>query len=182
MKDLLHIRPAKLADLTHMLQFETNNQEWFADFLPHYSGHAPSLSLIKKRLLNDDAGMQFLVCLHDGKIVGRFNAQYLDQNKDTIEVSYRIDKCFVNRGIAQFALKHLLLVWACRGVRDIYAKVADYNKSSIKVLLSCGFWVDEFCPQTVNLKSQPQEGWIFRWSVSQAPAQGANQFDRVLSY
>ncbi|KZN13171.1 GNAT family N-acetyltransferase [Marinomonas sp. TW1] len=182
MKDLLQIRPAKLNDLANILQFETNNQEWFAHFLPHYAGNPPSRSLLKKKLKVDDTGMQFLVCLHNGKVIGRFNAQYLDQNKEMIEISYRIDKCFVNRGIARFALKHLLLVWACRGINEIYAKVADYNKSSIKVLLSCGFWVDEFCPQTVNLKTQPQEGWVFRWSASQQPAQDVNQFDRVLSY
>lgn len=182
MNDLLYIRPAKLEDLVNILQFETNNQEWFAHFLPHYVDHRPTPTLLKKRLKSQEAGMQFLVCLHDGKIIGRFNAQYLDRTKEIIEVSYRIDKHFINRGIARFALKHLLLVWACRGVKEIYAKVADFNKSSMKVLLSCGFWVDEYCPETVNLKAQPQGGWVFRWSANQQPGQDFNQLDRVLSY
>ncbi|AEF54789.1 GNAT family N-acetyltransferase [Marinomonas posidonica] len=182
MKDLLKIRPAKLDDLANILQFETNNQEWFAHFLPHYAGYAPTKPQLNKLLRGQEAGLQFLVCLHDGKIIGRFNAQYLDQNKEIIEVSYRIDKYFVNRGIARFALRHLLLVWTCRGVKEIYAKVADYNRSSIKVLLSCGFWIDEFCPETVNLKTKAHDGWVFKWSESQQPNQDVNQFDKVLSY
>lgn len=81
-----------------------------------------------------------------------------------MEVSYRIAKTFTNQGIAQYVLKNLLLIWASSGVREVYAQVADHNKASIKVLLSCGFEMNEVQKDAINLEPDIHDCWVYRWS------------------
>ena len=182
MKNFIQIRPAKLSDMDQILQFETNNREWFAEFLPHYIKKPPSKQSLRKTLCSKDGKLQYLVTLADQRIIGRFNGQFLDYKKDAIEVSYRLDKDFINFGIAKYVLKHLLLIWSSLGIEEFYATVGDYNKSSMRVLLACGFFVDEFCPSSVHLHSKNQDGWVFRWTDLSETTNHLSQFDMALTY
>ncbi|BFM48264.1 GNAT family N-acetyltransferase [Marinomonas sp. THO17] len=182
MKNFIQIRLAKLSDIDQILQFETKNREWFAQFFPHYRTTPPSEQRLRKDLCGKNAKLHYLVTCGEDKIIGRFNGQFLEYKNNSIEVSYRLDKAFINLGIAKYALKHLLLIWSSQGIQEIYATVGDYNKPSIRVLLSCGFFVDEFCPSSVNLHSKIEDGWVFRWSDLVEVKEGAYKSSEHQSY
>lgn len=164
MKNTLIIRQATEADLRSILLFEFRNRGWFSQFLPSQMLRQQTEFYFKHLLRSHLKRMQYLVYLPNDVLIGRFNGQILDDKNLSMEVSYRIAKTFTNQGIAQYVLKNLLLIWASSGVREVYAQVADHNKASIKVLLSCGFEMNEVQKGAINLEPDIHDCWVFRWS------------------
>jgi ribosomal-protein-alanine N-acetyltransferase len=165
MKRILKIRQATETDLRSILLFEFRNRGWFSQFLPNQVLRQQTEMYFKRLLRSKLKNLQYLVYLPNDVLIGRFNGQLL--NNESIEVSYRIAKNFTNQGIAQYVLKHLLLLWASNGVTEVYAQVADHNKASIKVLLSCGFEVSEIQKNAINLAPEIHDCWVFRWSATE---------------
>jgi ribosomal-protein-alanine N-acetyltransferase len=166
MKSTLIIRQATEADLRSILLFEFRNRGWFSQFLPKQMLRQQTEIHLKRLLQKRLKRVQYLVYLPNNVLIGRFNGQILDNENLSLEVSYRIAKNFKNKGIAQYVLKNLLLVWASNGVRNVYAQVADHNKASIQVLLSCGFEINEVQKGAINLESEVHDCWVYRWSDS----------------
>tara|TARA_R110000764_G_scaffold20693_2_gene52962 strand:- start:3732 stop:4238 length:507 start_codon:yes stop_codon:yes gene_type:complete len=166
MKSTLIIRQATEADLRSILLFEFRNRGWFSQFLPKQMLRQQTEIYLKRLLQKHLKRVQYLVYLPNNVLIGRFNGQILDNENLSLEVSYRIAKNFTNKGIAQYVLKNLLLVWASNGVRNVYAQVADHNKASIQVLLSCGFEINEVQKGAINLESEVHDCWVYRWSNS----------------
>lgn len=166
MKSTLIIRQATEADLRSILLFEFRNRGWFSQFLPKQMLRQQTEIYLKRLLQKHDKRVQYLVYLPNNVLIGRFNGQILDNESLSLEVSYRIAKNFTNKGIAQYVLKNLLLVWASNGVRNVYAQVADHNKASIQVLLSCGFEINEVQKGAINLEPEIHDCWVYRWSDS----------------
>jgi ribosomal-protein-alanine N-acetyltransferase len=166
MKSTLIIRQATEADLRSILLFEFRNRGWFSQFLPKQMLRQQTDIHLKRLLQKHLKRVQYLVYLPNNVLIGRFNGQILDNENLSLEVSYRIAKNFTNKGIAQYVLKNLLLVWASNGVRNVYAQVADHNKASIQVLLSCGFEINEVQKGAINLESEVHDCWVYRWSDS----------------
>ncbi|MDE8603221.1 GNAT family N-acetyltransferase [Marinomonas sp. RSW2] len=166
MKSTLIIRQATEADLRNILLFEFRNRGWFSQFLPKQMLRQQTEIYLKRLLQKHLKRVQYLVYLPNNVLIGRFNGQILDNENLSLEVSYRIAKNFTNKGIAQYVLKNLLLVWASNGVRNVYAQVADHNKASIQVLLSCGFQINEVQKDAINLESKVHDCWVYRWSDS----------------
>ncbi|GGN26178.1 MULTISPECIES: GNAT family N-acetyltransferase [Marinomonas] len=163
MKKILTIRQGTEADLRSILLFEFRNRAWFARFLPYQMLCRQTEGYFKPLLSSKLNGVQYLVCLPNDVLIGRFSMQFLDSKKHSVEISYRIAKHFTNRGIATYALKHLLLIWASHGIREVYARVADHNKASIKVLLACGFEFLEIQVDAINLAPKIHDSLVFRW-------------------
>ncbi|MFQ3186282.1 GNAT family N-acetyltransferase [Marinomonas primoryensis] len=166
MKSTLIIRQATEADLRSILLFEFRNRGWFSQFLPKQMLRQQTEIYLKRLLQKHLKRVQYLVYLPNNVLIGRFNGQILDNENLSLEVSYRIAKNFTNKGIAQYVLKNLLLVWASNGVKNVYAQVADHNKASIQVLLSCGFHINEVQKGAINLESEVHDCWVYRWSDS----------------
>jgi ribosomal-protein-alanine N-acetyltransferase len=165
MKTLLKIRQATEADLRNILLFEFRNRGWFSLYLPSQVLRQQTEMYFKRLLRSKLKHFQYLVYLPNDVLIGRFNGQLLD-NK-SVEVSYRIAKNFTNQGIAKHVLKHVLILWASIGITEVYAQVADHNKASIKVLLSCGFEINEILRNAINLDPEIHDCWVFRWSVAE---------------
>ena len=166
MKNTLIIRQATEADLRSILLFEFRNRGWFSLFLPNQMLRQQTEIYFKRLLRSHLRKMQYLVYLPNDVLIGRFNGQMLDNKNMSLEVSYRMAKNFTNQGIARYVLKNLLLVWASSGVREVYAQVAEHNKASIKVLLACGFKINEVQKNAINLEPEIHDCWVYRWSNS----------------
>jgi [ribosomal protein S5]-alanine N-acetyltransferase len=181
MKKILKIRQATEADLRNILLFEFRNRAWFAQFLPYQTLRQQTEVYFKRLLCRKLNSLQYLVCLPNDVLIGRFNVQVLDNRKCSVEVSYRIAKHFTNRGIAKYVLKHLLLIWASHGIKEVYAQVADHNKASIKVLLACGFEIHEIQANAINLAPEVYDSLVFRWSISEEVC-CLTELDKALTY
>ncbi|PJE56978.1 hypothetical protein TY87_02125 [Marinomonas sp. BSi20584] len=177
MKRLLRIRQATEADLRCILLFEFRNRGWFSQFLPSQVLRQQTEIYFKRLLRSNLKHLQYLVYLPNGVLIGRFNGQIL--GKKSVEVSYRIAKNFTNLGIAKHALKHILVLWASKGITEVYAQVADHNKASIKVLLSCGFEINEIQKNAINLDPEIHDCLVFRWSFAEDLPYRVNQFDNI---
>ncbi|MGB0783713.1 MAG: GNAT family N-acetyltransferase [Marinomonas sp.] len=159
----LIIRQATKADLRSILLFEFRNRGWFSQFIPQQALSQQSEMYFKRLLTGKLKQFQYLVCLPNDVLIGRFSGQYLDDS--SLEVSYRIAKNFTRQGIAQYVLKHLLLVWASHGINEVYAQVADHNQASIKVLLSCGFELQESQEKAIKIGPNVHDSLIYRWPI-----------------
>ncbi|RBP84724.1 ribosomal-protein-alanine N-acetyltransferase [Marinomonas rhizomae] len=177
MKKLLKIRQATEADLRHILLFEFRNRGWFSQFLPGQVLQQQTEMYFRRLLRSDFKHLQYLVYLPNDVLIGRFNGQILD--KKSVEVSYRIAKNFTNQGIAKHVLKHVLIIWASNGITEVYAQVADHNKASIKVLLSCGFEISEVQKNAINLGPEIHDSLVFRWSIAEDLPCNVAKFDSI---
>jgi ribosomal-protein-alanine N-acetyltransferase len=166
MKPLI-IRQATEADLKKIALFEFQNRHWFSQFLPTQALEKQTEVYFRCLLKGKLQRLQYLVFTSNKELIGRFNGQILDAKKPTLEVSYRIAQGFTNLGIAQYALKRILLVWASSGIEEVYAQVSDHNTASIKVLTSCGFEFEEIQKEAINLESIIHDCWTFRWRLQQ---------------
>lgn len=175
MKTLVKIRQATEADLRNILLFEFRNRGWFSQFLPSQALQQQTEMYFRRLLRSNLKHLQYLVYLPNDVLIGRFNGQIL--NEKSIEVSYRIAKNFTNQGIAKHVLKHVLIIWASTGITEVYATVADHNKASIKVLLSCGFEIKEVQKNAINLNPEIHDSLVFRWSIAEDLPLSASMFD-----
>lgn len=165
MRKLLKIQQASEADLRDILLFEFRNRGWFSQFIPKQVLEQQTEIYFRRLLSSHLKYLHYLVYLPNGVLIGRFSGQLLDSK--SIEVSYRISKSFVNRGVAKFVLKHVLLLWASKGISEVFAQVADHNKASMSVLLSCGFEVTEINKNAINLGQELRDTWVYRWSIGE---------------
>lgn len=165
MKNLLKIRQANEADLRDILLFEFRNRGWFSQFIPSQVLQQQTEVYFRRLLGSHLKYLHYLVYLPNDVLIGRFTGQFLDSK--SVEVSYRVSKNFVNQGVAKFVLRHVLVLWASKGVSEVYAQVADHNKASMKVLLSCGFELNEVHKNAINLGQEVHDSWVFRWSIAE---------------
>ena len=165
MKKILKIRQATENDLRSILLFEFRNRDWFSKFIPQEALRQQSQIYFKRLLRSDAKKFQYLVCLPNDVLIGRFSGQLLDQG--CLEVSYRIAKNFTNQGIAKYVLKNLLLVWASDGINEVYAQVADHNAASIRVLTACAFELQEIQQNSINLAGDIHDSHVYRWSTTE---------------
>ncbi|NVK73062.1 hypothetical protein C0J08_10935 [Marinomonas sp. CT5] len=175
----LTIRQAKEDDLKSILLFEFRNKGWFSEFLPQQTLYKQTEVYFKRLLRSKFKHMQYLVYLPNNILIGRFSAQLLDNNAASLEVSYRVAKNFVNQGIARFVLRRLLLIWASFGVKEVYANVAEHNRASIKVLLSCGFEIEEIQKDAIKLGNVIHDSLLFRWSITEGTFYKVMRHDKM---
>lgn len=162
MKDILIIRRATKSDINAILLFEFRNKGWFSQFLPMQALKKQSLQYFISQLGMRDV-QHYLVYLKNGVLIGRFCVQFLDSNRESLEVSYRIAKSCTNQGVAKYSLRRLLLIWASCGVKEVYANVGRNNKASIKVLDSCGFQHVGTDEEAIKLHTGVEDCLIYKW-------------------
>ncbi|MBJ7538201.1 GNAT family N-acetyltransferase [Marinomonas transparens] len=163
MSNKLIIRQATEADIEEILLFEFRNREWFAQYFPTQALCRQTEMHFKRLLRGRFSALHYLVFLHDEALIGRFTGQVLDEKKHSLEISYRVEKTYTNQGVARYVLRRLLLIWACLGIKEVYANVADHNQASAKVLTSCGFEMTGVEEKALKLNSGIHDCLIFKW-------------------
>jgi RimJ/RimL family protein N-acetyltransferase len=111
-------------DANHMAAFTAKNPADREAFTAHW----------KRNLANPACINRTIVC--DGKVVGSV-ASYIDDGKP--EVTYWIGRAYWGKGIATRALTAFLA--QVNTTRPMYARVAQDNIGSRRVLEKCGFQI-----------------------------------------
>ena len=108
-------------DAVYMAAFTAKDPSDNDAFLAHWAKIPGDDNIINKTIL------------YDGQVVGHVASFEMFGER---EVTYWIDRAYWGKGIATQALKALL---ASIEIRPIYARAAQDNKASIRVLEKCGF-------------------------------------------
>ena len=131
----LRIRPVREADLPIFFQHQQDPEAAFmAAFTAEDPANLEAFLTHWHRLLQSNTVMKRSI-LSAGEVVGHI-ASWMED--DRTEVTYWIARDHWGRGVATAALSLFL-----RGIdtRPIYARVAEDNAGSIRVLEKCGFVV-----------------------------------------
>jgi len=135
----------QLLDAHHapaLLQFELDNREFFARWIPdrgddyfqHFAERHAAL------LADQAAGLhRFHVLVdHDGTVLGRFNL--IDIADGCAELGYRMAERATGRGLAKEGVRQVCeLAYAQYGLRRLIATAGVHNKASLAVLRGTGF-------------------------------------------
>ncbi|WP_181903037.1 GNAT family N-acetyltransferase [Marinomonas pollencensis] len=159
----LIMQRATLAHINDILQFEAQNQQWFAEFLPRKTLLKQDKNYFQKQLSDTHQSLQYLVYYRSEKIIGRFCVQRLNDAEKSVEISYRIEKKYTQKGVGRYVLRRLLAIISCYGVNSVYAYVGEGNKASIRLLVSCGFAHIDTDAHSINLSTGIQDRLSFKW-------------------
>jgi ribosomal-protein-alanine N-acetyltransferase len=142
----LHIRTLQVEDASPLLEFELENRDWFErHVLPRGDAFycvAGVADHIDECLSAFMAGqMHPCLILDDAdKIIGRANLKDIDSSEGTTEIGYRIAQAHVGRGVATYALRHLMdLAYDRWQLTRLLAIVTSSNAASGRVLEKNGF-------------------------------------------
>lgn len=70
----------------------------------------------------------------DGKLIGQFGIQVLDEDLDRVEVVIFLGKNYTKQGIGQKLLKHIVSLCQEKGLNEIYGVMRPENVAAIKLL------------------------------------------------
>lgn len=151
-----------MADAKALFEFETENKEFFEEFVPprpdSYFIYAKFIHILEMLLeeQKDKKSLFFLIKGENGGIIGRINLIDIDWPTKTAEVGYRVGKNHIGKGSAVQALEMLKSEAIFLGIERINAKTTVDNIPSQKVLERCSFQkdtveMDEFIHYTVAL-------------------------------
>ncbi|MFB9244100.1 GNAT family N-acetyltransferase [Massilia antarctica] len=140
------IRTLAHGDAGALLAFELANRAWFERHVeardPAFYSPDGVARHIAHYLDGHAAGTWHPCVLLDGegRIVGRANLKDIDRIKGSAEVGYRIAHDQTGKGLATFALQHLIgLARSSWQLNELRAKVTLANQGSAAVLHKCGF-------------------------------------------
>lgn len=94
--------------------------------------------------LEDDKN-EFAFCLQDtGKVIGAGSVSY-NPERNAYELGYNLNRAYWGKGYATEASK-AMIQWAYTNlnVRNFFARHANANKASGKVILKCGFQFEKY--------------------------------------
>ncbi len=146
MVEKVYIRELQYTDAPALLAFEHTNRAWFD---AHIEARPPSFYSLQGVADHIDTYLQglaagtwhpFVLCNHEGDIVGRANLKNIDPATGEAEVGYRIAQQATRQGLATLALEHLMhqarVRWA---LQTLVAWAFNENIGSRRVLQGCGF-------------------------------------------
>jgi len=146
MPEDIHIRTLQPNDASALLEFELENRDWFERFVYPRGDTFYSLDGVACHI--DDCLKAFaaermhpcLILEGSGRIIGRGNLKDIDTAAGTTEIGYRIAQAYVGRGIASYALHHLMrLAYDQLQLQCLVAIVRAANPASSRVLEKAGF-------------------------------------------
>ncbi|MDM5176795.1 GNAT family protein [Massilia sp. DJPM01] len=133
-------------DAGALLAFELANRAWFER---HVAARDPAFHTPQgvarhiAHYLEGHAAGSWHPCVlldEEGRIVGRANLKDIDRGAGSAEVGYRIAQDQTGKGLATFALHHLIglarSTWQLNALR---AEITLANQGSAAVLHKCGF-------------------------------------------
>lgn len=141
------IKPEDAADL---LVFETQEREWFEQYIEARPEHFYTLEGIAQHIieclaLNAQRRMSPLLIRDKGILIGRANLRDMDNGHG--KVGYRIAKQACGQGVAQRALQYLINEARCvYRLNTLTAIVSLENSASRYVLEKVGFKMAETLP------------------------------------
>lgn len=142
------VNPEDAADL---LVFETQEREWFEQYIEARSERFYTLEGITRHIieclaLNAQRRMKPLLIRDKGILIGRANLR--DMHNGHGKVGYRIAKQACGQGVAQRALQHLINEASCvYRLHTLTAVVSLENGASQHMLEKTGFEVSETLPE-----------------------------------
>lgn len=138
------IRTLGQEDAGQLLKFELANRDWFERHIAPrgdaFYSEEGVLGHIREFLAAHRSGTLHpcLIVGQDGEILGRANLKNIEAGG--AEVGYRIAQKHAGKGLATFALKHLVELASTQWrLPQLVAYVAEPNLASARVLERCGF-------------------------------------------
>lgn len=141
----LTIELLSIDDAEQLLAFETENKDWFDQFIPPRESDFYSLQGVTEHIqefLLDYQCKQlvpFLIKNAQKQIVGRMNFTSINAKKGTAHVGYRVGKAFTSQGVAKRALALAKSELQEQGMKRLFAYAEQSNIASQRVLTSSGF-------------------------------------------
>ena len=131
----IELREVAPADLPLFFENQRDPEAvWMAAFTAKDPNDRKAFDTHWARILADDTVMNRTI-LFEGQVVGSVSSYVLEHEP---EVSYWIGREFWGNGIATAALAEFLTI---QTARPIYARVAEGNPGSLRVLEKCGFQI-----------------------------------------
>lgn len=132
-------------DAEELFNFETENRAYFEKSVPSRGEEYYDFETFRKKhqdlLEEQENGISYFYLIKDknSSIVGRMNLVDIDRNKRTGHIGYRVGEIHTGKGIANKALKLLLMDISKENIREVHAKTTSNNIASQKVLEKNGF-------------------------------------------
>lgn len=150
-------------DAEELFNFESENRAYFEKNVPSRGEAYYNFETFQKRhkdlLEEQEKGISYFYLIKDktGSIVGRMNLVDIDRNKSIGHIGYRVGEIHTGKGIANKALKLLLMKVSTENIKQVQAKTTSNNIASQKVLEKNGFKQvptsnEEFIMNGQNLK------------------------------
>lgn len=168
----ISIEKLQKQDAEELFNFETENRAYFEKSVPSRGEKYYDFETFRKKhqelLEEQENGISYFYLIKDknDSIVGRMNLVDIDRNKDIAHIGYRVGEIHTGKGIANKALKLLLMKVSKENIKKVHAKTTSNNIASQKVLEKNGFKQvptsdEEFIMNGENLKFV-----YFVWSTS----------------
>ena len=154
-------------DAEELIKFERNNRIFFEKMVPSRGEDYYNFETFKirhKELLkeqDDDISRFYLIRNNLGQIVGRLNLVDINQTECAAHVGFRVGEQHVGKGIANQALKLLLIIEL--GVKKIHGKTTTNNIASQKVLENNGFKKVSISDDEIELNGQKLKFIHYIW-------------------
>ena len=131
----IELREVAPADLPFFFENQRDPEAvWMAAFTAKDPNDRKAFDAHWARILADDTVMNRTI-LFEGEVVGSVSSYVMELEP---EVSYWIGREFWGKGIATTALAEFLTI---QTARPIFARVAEGNPGSLRVLEKCGFQI-----------------------------------------
>lgn len=135
------------SDANHMAAFTARDPTDRQAFMAHWA-----------TILGNETSTNRTI-LFEGRVVG--SVQKYEESAGHPEVTYWVDRPYWGRGIATAALRAFLLVVTAR---PIYARAAQDNRGSLRVLEKCGFTIVDEGRGFANARGQEIAEWLLQLS------------------
>ncbi|MDI2588820.1 GNAT family N-acetyltransferase [Psychrobacillus sp. NEAU-3TGS] len=141
----ISIEKLKKQDAEELYNFESDNRTYFEKSVPSRGEEYYDFETFQKRhrdlLEEQEKGISYYYLIKDQteSIVGRMNLTDIDRIESRGQVGYRIGEIHTGKGIANKALKLLLIEVLKENIKEVYAKTTSNNIASQKVLEKNGF-------------------------------------------
>ncbi|MBM7659909.1 ribosomal-protein-alanine N-acetyltransferase [Bacillus mesophilus] len=128
-----------------LYKFECENRNYFEKMVPSRGDEYYQYDVFitkNSELLNEiRSGTSYFYLIKNdiGEIVGRMNLIDIDHGTRKGSIGYRVGENFIGKGIANKALRLLLLEADKYNVMELHAKTTSHNIASQKVLVKAGF-------------------------------------------
>jgi ribosomal-protein-alanine N-acetyltransferase len=162
-------------DAEALLAFELANRAWFERNVearaPAFYSPQGVARHIAQYLDGHAAGTWHPCVLQDaaGRIVGRANLKDIDRAQGSAEVGYRIAQEHGGKGLATFALQHLVaLARATWQLKQLRAEITDANQGSAAVLRKCGFVHARALPRLAVVDDVALDGALYLLDLAPA--------------
>ena len=155
----IELRDVAPADLPFFFENQRDPEAmWMAAFTAKDPNDRKAFDTHWAHILADDTVMNRTI-LFEGQVVGSVSSYVLEHEP---EVSYWIGREFWGNGIATAALAEFLTI---QTARPIFARVAEGNPGSLRVLEKCGFQIIGKDKGFANARGAEIEEFILKLSA-----------------